>query len=771
MFTKRKLALLVLIFTTAIGVGIAFPTFRVTLAIIAGVTAVLSVFFYILKFPLKMDKLKNILIALTASFSAFLLGIVYLSLYSAIAIPDLSSIPNDEIYLTGTILEVDYNEYYNTTFAKIKVDSSDHIKKGTVLSAYLDDGMFSDFPGGMVDKHDRIGFYATLDSDVSASSMASGIDLYAEIRPDSIERREAEGVNKVLEDFSGRISEFFDSNSFWDNETKGLAKAVIINETSDMDAKLNYSFRRSGIIHFLSISGFHMTIVTGALLFILKICRVGLKVRVPICIIFAFFYSMMVGFVPSVTRSLVMLAFGLLAILFSESSDFFTSISVALLFILILNPFAVADIGLQLSFLSVAGIACALNYTSKLSVKLKMRGEKFKTANLAVRYLLSPLLVTLFAFLFTLPVVFTTFREAPLVSPIFNLLASPLLSLLLVLFFVSALFGVIWSPLAVPFSFTAGKISELIFDASALVSGNSALIVTNSRTMFLPLVFLSASLVFILLASGKKQRRVALITLATSVLVFVSVSVYKHLFMSNSVNLTAINTNTYSHLVVSSGPSHILFDFSSREINYSELSKNDIINVTTGVFDSLSARTVSNIKILASKGSLRSVYVPLPEPDDVEKANTISALGDEYGFDVSFYGTSHSLNFGESAGHLRFFTSENPRRGFVLVAEFNDNAVMYVGAMKDVPNRYIEFQYCSAMMLSNEFFAKPDFNALPDTYDIPEIFAFDGETYRLGMEKALSEGGINVREADWLINGNSYVLTITKDGKIKSVKE
>lgn len=64
----------------------------------------------------------------------------------------------------------------------------------------------------------------------------------------------------------------------------------------------------------------------------------------------------MVDAAPSVTRACIMIALLSAAPLLHRENDSVTTMSAALLLILLGNPYAAASIGLQLSFLSVAGI-------------------------------------------------------------------------------------------------------------------------------------------------------------------------------------------------------------------------------------------------------------------------------------------------------------------------------------------------------------------------------------------------------------------------------
>jgi competence protein ComEC len=62
------------------------------------------------------------------------------------------------------------------------------------------------------------------------------------------------------------------------------------------------------------------------------------------------------GFSPSVTRSAVMYILTAAALILDREYDPLTAVSAAAVFILLWNPFAVSDIGFQLSFSATLGL-------------------------------------------------------------------------------------------------------------------------------------------------------------------------------------------------------------------------------------------------------------------------------------------------------------------------------------------------------------------------------------------------------------------------------
>lgn len=89
-----------------------------------------------------------------------------------------------------------------------------------------------------------------------------------------------------------------------------------------------------------------------------------------ISIIFLIFYMSLTNFSPSITRAGIMCITLLFSKLIYRNNDTYNSLALALLIILIYNPFLINDLGLQLSFGGVLGIVLLNKDISEL-VKIK----------------------------------------------------------------------------------------------------------------------------------------------------------------------------------------------------------------------------------------------------------------------------------------------------------------------------------------------------------------------------------------------------------------
>lgn len=136
-------------------------------------------------------------------------------------------------------------------------------------------------------------------------------------------------------------------------DASGLITALLTGERSGLTMQQKNDMKRAGIYHTVAVSGMHVSILLGIVLFLTRRKRMlSALIGIPVVLLFILF----IGGTPSVTRAGILYILFLLAPLLRREPDPPTSLAAALLFLLLLNPWSVANIGLQLSFTSVAGI-------------------------------------------------------------------------------------------------------------------------------------------------------------------------------------------------------------------------------------------------------------------------------------------------------------------------------------------------------------------------------------------------------------------------------
>lgn len=205
----------------------------------------------------------------------------------------------------------------------------------------------------------------------------------------------------------------------------GVIKALVIGEADAVSQQDWQVFRATGIVHLVSISGLHITMLAALLYGLVyaiwrRVPRLTLycparKAALLAGVLTALLYALLAGFSVPTQRTLYMLAIFALAFWSGRQIDFARTLSMALLVVVVHDPWAVLASGFWLSFGAVGLIAYVMG--GRLQKPLWWR-DALRT-QWAVTLGLLPLLMLLF-------------RQVSLISPIANAWAIPLFSLLVV---------------------------------------------------------------------------------------------------------------------------------------------------------------------------------------------------------------------------------------------------------------------------------------------------------------------------------------------------
>ncbi len=179
----------------------------------------------------------------------------------------------------------------------------------------------------------------------------------------------------------------------------GLVAAMSIGDESFLTEELSLVFRRSGISHLLVVSGLHVTLasrlITGRRARKARFQRL----RAALSMVFTLFLMGLVGMTPSVVRAGIAMMISDIGCFWLTTADPLTSLGVAGVVLCAANPYAVCDLGFQLSFCACLGL-CACGW---LIGRLEHRGEETFLRSVWFA-LLNWVLPSVFAALFTLPV-------------------------------------------------------------------------------------------------------------------------------------------------------------------------------------------------------------------------------------------------------------------------------------------------------------------------------------------------------------------------------
>ncbi|MBI5218032.1 MAG: ComEC family competence protein [Bacteroidia bacterium] len=138
-----------------------------------------------------------------------------------------------------------------------------------------------------------------------------------------------------------------------------VASALTIGYTDKIDVEVKRAYSATGAMHILSVSGLHVGIVFvvfNFLLFFLDKFKHGKIIKAVIIILLLWFYAMLTGLSAAVIRAAAMFTFVVIGRSFNRPVNIYNTLAASLIVLLVYNPFYLADIGFQLSYLAVLGI-------------------------------------------------------------------------------------------------------------------------------------------------------------------------------------------------------------------------------------------------------------------------------------------------------------------------------------------------------------------------------------------------------------------------------
>ena len=213
-------------------------------------------------------------------------------------------------------------------------------------------------------------------------------------------------------------------------EAGGLASAVLLGDRDHLEDAMERDFRRLGITHLLVVSGTHFSVLVSMADTGLKRFRIPPKLRCCISMGIILLIMLLTGLTPSVVRAGIMHLMAQLSLLLVRKSNLIHSFAFSGALMVLINPYAAMDCGLQLSF--AAASCCILFQIYKGSLYRFIRIKTgIRLADLPLIAIPEAIACTCMVSLSTLPLIWLYFGEVSLFSIPANLIFTPLISLLM----------------------------------------------------------------------------------------------------------------------------------------------------------------------------------------------------------------------------------------------------------------------------------------------------------------------------------------------------
>ena len=178
-----------------------------------------------------------------------------------------------------------------------------------------------------------------------------------------------------------------------------------------IDEEIKESYQKNGISHLLAISGMHILILSGTLLFILNKILKNQNISYIVIMLFLIIYMSITNFTPSIVRAILM--FIVMTIKKQLNLKIESKMVLILIFsvFLLINPYYIYNLGFLLSFITSFYIMLFNKITKQYNTKLQ-----------------KSFVISLIAFLASSPIIINNFFSLNLLSPLINLVLAPLIS-------------------------------------------------------------------------------------------------------------------------------------------------------------------------------------------------------------------------------------------------------------------------------------------------------------------------------------------------------
>lgn len=353
------------------------------------------------------------------------IGFVWLRIFSAIFLFNADFLDGEHLAVRGKItditpyesgyakyeLKIEKTNQFPATRAVLYAKGNSDLRENDIISAAAQ--------CESANKNDRAAYY---------KSEGVSMLLTAYEPPALVEKGRLPISSALAKSAESKLSE----------ESGAMLSAMLFGKKDNLSAELAYNSTRSGIRHIFVVSGMHITIISGALLSLLRKLRLKRQIANSLALVGVWAAVLFTGAgIPSV-RAGIMMSCLLIGGLFFKKSDSLNSLMISAIIICFMNPFAITSASFLLTFSSTCGVVL---FSRKLKDWLTKR---IKTENRIIQSVLGTLSVTLAANVGMFPATLLIFKGVSLAAPITNILILPVMTAVLLLGLLLTVFGEIY---------------------------------------------------------------------------------------------------------------------------------------------------------------------------------------------------------------------------------------------------------------------------------------------------------------------------------------
>jgi competence protein ComEC len=423
-----------------------------------------------------------------------------------------------------------------------------------------------------------------------------------------------------------------------DADTAAFLLAILTGDRSRLreDTWFYSMLRSSGVAHCVAVSGMHLSFLMSFLYFFLGRGKPAALACIPVTLLF----MAVTGFTASVVRAGIMQLAVCVAVLTKHEYDSLSALALALLVLVLANPYCVQNAGLLLSFGSTLGILLFMPELLEWLPDLPKKTGRRNPLAALVRFARSSLAVSLSASVFTVPLTALFFGQVSLLAPLTNLLVLWAVSLCFSLGLLSLPLGLIpgsgpW--LQYPLRLLVGWIRLI-----AGTLGSFPLAAVYTRSVYIRCWLLLSGLTFLVYRAVPALRPCIgsyILTVLAALALFWGFSVLEP--RQDDLWICALDVGQGQCIAVTNGDSAVLLDCGgSLSANAGDIAAEYLFSLGKMQADALvlthfHADHMNGAEELLRRLRVKALYVPRPDPEDAG-ARRLIAFALEQGCGVRY---------------------------------------------------------------------------------------------------------------------------------------
>jgi ComEC/Rec2-related protein len=346
--------------------------------------------------------------------------------------------------------------------------------------------------------------------DPGKPEIIEGDCLYFDVKEGNQEKIEFGSLASKIFNIRGRFYRCI-KNTFYRSLEAGdacIAEALILGDRSNIPEHISEDFKDCGVYHLFAISGIHISFFISMIYILIRKIKPSFISFLAAMVILGF-YNFLTGGRASTVRASFVFIFIFLASNWNREYNQRFLLYISYIIILLFNPFFFYDLGLWMSFGSMAAIIFIY------PVARKIAGRIFPFFKSRVNLIIKTGLMTFSIQAALFPVLAYFFKKFSLISPVANILILPVFYILLFILVASSFVSVLWPPAgcllarlsAIFFSYISVVVKTLS-GADFLILNFSDYSIKDAAIYYaIFLVILSAALIIIRKNSSNKRNR------------------------------------------------------------------------------------------------------------------------------------------------------------------------------------------------------------------------------------------------------------------------